>query len=554
MDELTKMALVGTSKYAGNVAGVDHPAAALFAGLDEADRERSLLLRCGARAVYELAGHRPAAGVEPGTPSPVETKKTASRKLAVLLESAIAETGNGLLLDFLSQMHDQEVVLPPELLTVLLETKDQAVRQRLIPLLGERGAWLCRQNPEWSSFVASINDETSADTAALWRILDEGTIDERCQALGALRRLDPLAGREWVEKVVPREKHGHRVRLLKELKIGLNAGDEAFLEACLDDRSSAVGQVAASLLCDFPQSAFAERMRGRAGAMFAIEKLVTSLEEFKLVCTPPTEIGSDWERDGFTRKAPSGVGLRAFWAEQLVASVPPSHWTSHFGLAPQALIAAVADDPYSTSIVSGWRNAAVRFVKWDTESAAWLAPLWDYHVRAIGPLKGETPSAELTAPIQQQLSILKVQRDEVEQKTTHLFPMKHLISLMAPDLAEMGILSLVEPAPGKAVDLALELLPALWRPWSMQFSARFLATVRDRVQSGTDEAAYRWATALGETAFAIHPDAFLAALEPWKLVGRDESTTWFAAAIPREIDKFTATVEKRQSFLKELNT
>jgi Family of unknown function (DUF5691) len=553
MDELTKIALVGTSKYAGRIAGCDHPAAVLFAGSEDDDRERSLLLRCGAQAVYELAGHRPVAGVEGVTPASKETKRTPSRKLAALLESALSETGNGLLLDFLSQMHDQQVVLPPELLPVLLETKDQAVRQRLMPLLGERGTWLCRQNPEWSSFVTPLTDETSVDTAALGRILDEGTIDERCQALRALRRRDPLAAREWAQKVLPREKHGHRVSLLKALETGLNAGDEAFLEACLDDRSSAVGQVAASLLRHLPQSAFAERMRSRAGAMFAIEKQGPALAEVKLVCTPPTEIGADWERDGFTRKPPSGVGLRAFWAEHLVASVPPSHWTSHFGLGPQTLVAAVADDAYSESVVSGWTKAAVNFLKCDTESAAWLAPLWQYHVRTIGPLKGDTPMAESTAPVPQQLASLNVRMDELEQKTTQLFPMKYLISLMAPDLAEKGIMSLVEPPTGTAVELALELLPALKGPWSPQFSARFLAIVRDRLQSGTDQAAYRWAAALDAVALAIHADAFPLALEPWKVVGRDESTTWFAAAIPREIDKFIATIEKRQSFLKELN-
>src|SRR5262245_1427553 len=105
MDDLTKIALVGTSKYAGSVAGGDHPAAALIVGSDGDDREGSLLLRCGARAIYAMAGHRSVAGIVPVAPSGVETKKTASRKLAALLESALSETGNGLLLDFLSGMH-----------------------------------------------------------------------------------------------------------------------------------------------------------------------------------------------------------------------------------------------------------------------------------------------------------------------------------------------------------------------------------------------------------------------------------------------------------------
>jgi hypothetical protein len=56
MDELTKIALVGTSKYAGSLPEPGHPAAALVTGLADDDRERSILLRCGARAAYNLAG------------------------------------------------------------------------------------------------------------------------------------------------------------------------------------------------------------------------------------------------------------------------------------------------------------------------------------------------------------------------------------------------------------------------------------------------------------------------------------------------------------------
>ena len=63
MDELTKMALVGTSQYGGSVPPTDHPAFALLAGIPENDREELLLLRSGTQAVYDLAGHRPVMNV-----------------------------------------------------------------------------------------------------------------------------------------------------------------------------------------------------------------------------------------------------------------------------------------------------------------------------------------------------------------------------------------------------------------------------------------------------------------------------------------------------------
>ncbi len=410
MDELTKIALVGTSKYSGSVSSSENPAAALVRGSAGDDREGSLLLGCGAQSVYRLAGRRSVAGIDAVAPSPVETKKVASPKLAVLIDAANSEKGNELMLDFLSQMRERQVVLPPELLPVLLEAKVPEVRQSLIPVLGERGAWLCRQNQEWSWFEAMRSGETEANTEELQRTLDEGTIDERCRALEALRRLDPSAARESVEKVFLREKHGNRVKLLKSLEAGLSDGDEPFLEGCLDDRSPAVGQAAASLLCNLPHSAFAGRMVSRAEAMFAIEKKGPALEEAKLVCTPPTEIEPEWERDGFTKKAPTGVGLRAFWAHHLLASVPPSHWSKQFGLEPGLLIKAVADDPFAESVVSGWTKAAIRFANADAPSNEWLTPLLQYHA-AVGSgwqttrQVNETESGQLASMVKQLGSI-----------------------------------------------------------------------------------------------------------------------------------------------------
>ena len=194
MDELTKIALVGTSKHAGPLPTPSHPAAALVAGLADDDRERSLLLRWGARAVYDLAGRQAVTGIEPIGPAPLETNKMASRKLADLLQAAVAADGHELLIDCLRQMEARLVVLPHEVLPVVLELKDPGVRRRVVPILGERGRWLCHQNPEWSSFLAADLSQDRVDVEALKHTWDNGTIDERCQALKTLRRHDTRIG------------------------------------------------------------------------------------------------------------------------------------------------------------------------------------------------------------------------------------------------------------------------------------------------------------------------------------------------------------------------
>jgi hypothetical protein len=325
MDELTKIALIGTSKYAGPMSTGEHPAAALVAGLAGDDRE-------------------------------------------------------------------------------------------------QRGVWLSRQNPDWSYFHTAAADGTTADEPELRRAWDEGTIDERCQVLANLRRLDPLASREWVAQVFAHEKPNHRIKLVVALENGLCDGDEEFLEACLNDRSPAVGQAAARLLCRLPRSALAGRMRGRADATLTIERKGLALKKVALVCMPPTEIARDWKRDGIPERAPSAGGQRAFWAETVLAAVPPSHWSDQFGLGPQELIAAVAEDTFAASVLAGWTQAATWFAPSDSASAEWLVPLWEHWALAVRALQGG-------------------------ERVSALDRMRALLPQFPPDRAEAAIVSLLESAP-----------------------------------------------------------------------------------------------------------
>ena len=528
MDELTKVALVGTSKFAGAVQATDHPTAALIPGVVDECRERSLLLRCGARAVYDMAGKRSVADIAPLAPAPVETGKVASRKLAGLLQAAATIGGNELLIDFLRQMNERAVILPPEVLPLLLQSKDAGIRRYVIPILGERGAWLCRQDADWSHFLASAAEQTELDVEALKLTWDEGTIDQRCQALAILRRHDPLAAREWLAQIFAKEKANHRVKLVESLETGLCDDDEAFLDSCLDDRSSAVAQAAARLLSRLTRSALAARMRGRADALLAIETKGLILKKTKLVCTPPQTIDRDWERDGISKRAPAGQGERALWTERVLAAVPPSYWQSHFGLEPPALIAAVADDPFASSVVAGWAEAAVLFAASEPASAAWLLPLWRHWVGAFG-------------------SIPKENRWNAQLDLMALLP------AMAADVDEAAIASLFEPLPGWEDVEVLNCVMALPPPWSARFSAALLATVRQRVQSRANEAALRWASVLAAQACSIPAESIPLALAPWKLAPPEQPTAWIAPKIQQEIDLFTTRIKAREEFMTELD-
>jgi len=527
MDELVKIALVGTSRNSATIAVDDHPAGAIVSRIEAEDREALLLLHSGAHAIYELAGRKPIAGVAAASPSERETTRMASRKLAGLLANGIMTNATELVIDFLCQMHGNRIVVPPDLLPLLLDCSDVAIREHLLPVLGERGKWLSRHNPAWRWVHQGVAHLTDADQVELKRMWDEGTIAERRQVLAMLRRSDPQCARDWVLPVFAQEKPAHRASLLDEFAVGLSAADEAFLERCLADRAPTVQQAAARLLCCLPSSSLAARMRDRASAMLSIETKGLLRKKTKIACTPPEKIDRDWERDGIAGKLPSGRGLRAFWAETVIAAVPPSHWAKKFGLAPSILIEAVYDDPFEQAVLAGWSEAAVRFVSSDADSSAWLTPLWKHWAAAAARTKG---SGRMQA----------------------LERLKSLLPGMARAEAEQGMLLLFTEAAGSDNVESLGLLPLLPRPWSAEFADRFLELVRRVLAKHADNAAYQWSSSLFTAGRAIPADVFAAALAEWKLASPDGSSSWHVDAVQREIDKFLETIQTRQSFVAEV--
>jgi hypothetical protein len=527
MDELTKSALVGTSKLSSAPPLDGHPATALVTSVTCDEREDALLLSAGARCVYGLAGARPRAGLAAVEPAPAHTKKIGSRKIAGLIQNAIAAKADFLLVEFLKRMHEAEIALPPDLLPAVLNFDDADVRRCALPVLGERGEWLSRQNPDWAWVHMGISHLTASDQRGLKHVFDEGGISARCEAIRTLRSANPTVAREWVAEVFAREKPNHRANLLEALDVGLSLDDEAFLESCLSDRSTNVSQLAARHLCRLPQSALAARMRARADAMLSVETSGIIRKQIKLLCSPPEKIERDWERDGIPKQAPAGRGLRAFWAESTLAAVLPSHWASRFGLAPSKLMEAAREGTFAEAVLAGWTNAAAQFSAGDPASAEWLLPLWQHWADATGRAEG-------------------VERNQALER------MRLLVPQMSKADAESALMTFFKAGSATATVHGLSYLPILARPWSDEFSSALLKIVRNVVRSQTDNAAYQWANSLLVIARAIPEAVFAEALTPWTIVTPEGTAGWHVEAVRREIDKFTDTIETRASFMAEL--
>ena len=335
IDNLTRLALTGTSRQPNAAIYTELPVDPLLESLAEESTERRLLLAAGAAALYRSAG-KPLLLAPPATSAAaVETRPPCSAKVAQLLVDLVGTKQVELIVEAVQLLDQAGRRVPHDILPLLLGVADVNLRKVLRPILGERGRWLAPFNPDWQWAVDRI-DELPASLSDLETVWNEGTLAARVAVLARLHELEPVRAREWLSQAWPQEKAEPRAELLTAIGPRLSADDEPFLDTALDDRSLAVRKQAAALLARIAGSRLSQRMIARADSILAYEPpkagMLSKLRALagagggKLIVTPPQEIDAAWERDGIPAKVPQGVGQRAYWLRLVLSGVPLPHW------------------------------------------------------------------------------------------------------------------------------------------------------------------------------------------------------------------------------------
>ena len=506
-DPFVRSALLGTAGSPAAPTGT--PVDPL---VDQVPEEKRFLLAAGAWAVYLRAGREPGRSSGLPEPAPEETRPVCPPAVAAVLRDLLAGEHSILLDEACSRMAAAGLRLPHELLPAALAVSSyqSAVRQ----VLGERGRWLSRFNPGWT--WARERDPEEGPPADAEEVWEEGSLGERLAILRRVRAVDPALARGWLAPVLPTEKAEPRARLISTLEVGLGPDDEELLEKALDDRSSQVRAAAGLLLARLPGSAYAQRMRDRAGAMLAVEERklggawarVTSLlggSGFELRIEPPEEVDRSWERDGLPANPPQGTGKRAFWLTEALSRLPPAHWVERFGHGPAEILAAARSSDWAGAAVEGWARATIHF-----RDADWAPALWDLGHAKAAP-------AELKELLPQ------------------------LLAAMSPAEREARVETILSDPPG-ATPLQVY-LGQLSAPWSPRFANRYLEEAR-RVTADVirgRQSFNPWLSTLPVAALALPPESFAAALSSWSQ-DETELTTWQQSAC--EIVRIRQTLYK----------
>ncbi len=319
--------------------------------------ELGVLRRAGVLAACADAGYVPAASpVEPPLVCAAEPLPLVSDPHWHAALITIFQDGpDPLRQEALRQLAHYGAVLPsgalPLALTVAAKTPDLQAPLRRV--LGQRGRWLARCNPDWT--YALGGDEADLDNA-LW---EHGTLETRKHFLQQLRRRDPAAARTLLETALAELEARERLTLLEPLTIGLDAGDENLLEKRLTDRSKEVRNLAANLLARLPDSRYVARMSARLSPCLRQER---KLLRHHWVIEPPSTFGEDWKADAIepTRAKSESLGERAWWLYQIARAVPLDWWSVQLGMSPAELIGWAKKSDWSEALFRAWDEALSR--------------------------------------------------------------------------------------------------------------------------------------------------------------------------------------------------
>ena len=359
-DELVSTALVGTERrpvpavtVAGVVAAAPHATPA-HGGLAHAEDPAALLLdRAALLAVQRRAG-RVAGRAAPLPLAPAERTPPARPAAARRLVRLLAGDHHEVLPEWLDAAAAHGVRAPADLLPDLLAfgRRDRSLRAAIAAVAGRRGRWLAGLNPEWAYLLAESELGDDQPDPEAWEL---GTAVQRRDHLARLRDGDPAAARELLAASWSKETAADRATFVAVLEDGLSAADEPFLEAALDDRASAVRELAADLLALLPGSALGRRTAERAHACLRVERRLRGL---RLAAEPPAACDRAMQRDGVRRRPPKGTGERAWWLEQLLVRTPLASWVGRLGASPAAIL-RLAPDEWGPVVRAGWVRAAV---------------------------------------------------------------------------------------------------------------------------------------------------------------------------------------------------
>lgn len=376
-----KPALVGVD--AARAVAFPAPVAELLQDGDDGDALARYARGAAAMAACRLAAVEVvAAAAEPPPAAPADPRMLGEDEpLAPALRAIFRDDSERLHHEACQRLAELGRALPAGALAFALDAGQRRARLRpaLLPVLGERGLWLARLNPDWryaDRGEASEAGEGSAAPADAERLWQEGSFEQRLALFAQIRAADPARARTMLQTQLGELSAKERAAFVVEFDTGLGADDEALLAGLLKDRGREVRRIAAGLLARLPQSAHAQRLIGWLAPLVTQER---ALLIKRWAVDAPQAADPDWATAAIEAARPQhdALGERAWWLYQLARQMPLRWWCERTGMDAAALLAWAGKSDWKQALYRGWLE---RIHRDDTD---WAAAMLDAPGRAF---------------------------------------------------------------------------------------------------------------------------------------------------------------------------
>ena len=351
-NDLLTTALVGTERRTLDLDGLPEPFRDLTAQLDTTDAEKTLLSLAGALTLHRRVGQTAPLDSTPLLdPCDLDDLPPCSPRAGLHLQQILAlgqykiHLGEWLALAAYRGQRVSEEYLP-----LFFTYMNRSVPSKnFYAVLGKRGRWLAQQNESWSDAVLPQND-------AEW---ETARFPARLEYVRRLRISDPAHGLALIEAVWNQGKSMNRVQMLDLLDIGLNLGDEPFLESLLGDYSTGFHARAEWYLAQLPTSAFSQRMSARAEKYVRIHR-----QKKKLVIdvTLPETWDESMGYDGIVENPSEKdtFDLHTYWLFCIVQHLPSAYWLGGDWTADELVQAASQHIDWRKMLLGGMSKTVER--------------------------------------------------------------------------------------------------------------------------------------------------------------------------------------------------
>jgi len=300
--------------------------------------------------------------------------------LQLILEGCFEDS----LEEFIALMNRSGKHLPPEYLPELLSraAADRSFWVRIRSVIGNRGRWLIRQNPEWAALLPP-------EGPALWRT---GKRAERLGLFSRMRQQDPVRAVEWLTETWEAASYADKVALMERMNSGLDyATDGPLLERALEDSRKEVRLAAADLLGRLPESEMVQTLSRRAGKGLVLDA------QGQLQIDPPEKLDATLRHYGIGRQQKNVGALRkrVGWLCEMIACVSPNFWTEQFDRSPEAILKLIGGAHWKAELLQALSRAVIR-----QPDERWMAAIVNYWFEADDkPLWDNATGRQLVASL-----------------------------------------------------------------------------------------------------------------------------------------------------------